>query len=277
MVPRTLELLRGYELDQRRRALRPNTIRRRMDDLRSYARYIDVPILEATAPDIEAWLATRGKEPRTRASLVSCVSCFYQWAIREEFADRDPTTRVPRPKLRRYLPRPISDDDLSVALKMATPTMRAWLALMAYAGLRCQEVAGIDVGHLMWHTDPPLLLVAEAKGGNERTVPLALEAELAIRNLGVPRSGHLFRKPNGNPFTPANVSRLTSVYLTDVGIDATAHQLRHWFGSRVYGQTLDLRATQELMGHASPTTTAIYTAFATGAATAVVRSLSVSV
>lgn len=270
-----MELLRGYELDQRRRALRPNTVRRRMDELRAFARSLDLPILEADPRHVEAWLATRGQAPRTRANLVSCVSCFYQWAQREEYTDRDPTSRVPRPKLRRYLPRPISDDDLSVALRMAPPTMRAWLALMAFAGLRCQEVAGIDVGHLMWHTDPPMLLVAEAKGGNERTVPLALEAELSIRACGMPRHGSLFRKLNGSPYTPANVSRLTSVYLSDLGIDATAHQLRHWFGSRVYGQTLDLRATQELMGHASPTTTAIYTAFASGAAGGIVRSLTV--
>lgn len=270
-----MELLRGYELDQRRRALRHNSIRRRMDELRSYARSLSAPMLEATAQDVEAWLATRGQAPRTRANLVSCVSCFYQWAVREELTDRDPTVRVPRPKLRRYLPRPISDRDLLMALNMAPPMMRAWLALMAFAGLRCQEVAGIDVGHLLWHLDPPMLLVAQAKGGNERTVPLAMEAEVAIRLSGMPRTGPLFRKRNGSPYTPANVSHMTSAYLADIGVDATAHQLRHWFGSKVYTETLDLRATQELMGHASPTTTAIYTAFASGVAAGVVRSLSV--
>jgi site-specific recombinase XerC len=57
------------------------------------------------------------------------------------------------------------------------------------------------------------------------------------------------------------MSMLLAGYLRSVGVDATAHQLRHWFGTTVYARSKDLRLTQELMGHASRATTAIYTAW----------------
>jgi len=270
-------LLKEYQREQRHRNLRPESIRRRSDDLRSFARFLgDTDLMDATHVHVEAWLATRGKAPRTRYNLISSVSCFYQWAMRVELADHDPTARVTRPRLRRYLPRPILDADLAYAIRVAPPKMRAWLSLMAYSGLRCQEVAGVHAADLLWHLDPPMLLVSQAKGGNERTVPLSSDAEAALRAYGVPRHGPVFVRPSGRPFSPAYVSRETSVYLANLGIDATAHQLRHWFATKVYVATLDIRATQELLGHASPTTTAIYTAFAASSATGVVRTLSVN-
>jgi integrase/recombinase XerC len=62
-------------------------------------------------------------------------------------------------------------------------------------------------------------------------------------------------------------------YLHDLGINATGHQLRHWFGSEVYANTHDIRVTQELLGHSSPTTTAGYVAYSHVDAAAAVASL----
>lgn len=269
-------ILTDYAADQQRRGHTAASIRRTTDDLRSYLRSLPSEPFDATHVDVEAWLATRGQSARTRYNLISAVSSFYQWAIREERCTADPTKRVPRPRLRRYVPRPVGDADLAYALRVAPPLMKAWLSLMAYTGLRCQEVAGVDAGDLLWHLEVPMLVVSQAKGGNERTVPLASEAELALRSYGIPRHGLLFVNKVGRPFSPASVSQRTNAYLRDVGVDSTAHQLRHWFGSNVYQRTLDLRATQELLGHRSPTSTAIYTAFAPGAAGGVVRRLNVS-
>lgn len=270
-----MSLVARYNTDQRRRGHTPASVRRTADDLCSYLRSVGDP-LTAAAEDVEIWLEGRGQAPRTRYNLISGVSAFYQWLIREGLVTADPTTNVPRPRLRRYLPRPITDADLAYALRVAPPLMKAWLSLMAYAGLRCQEVAGVDAGDLLWHLDPPKLVVTHAKGGNERMVPVASDAELALRSYGVPRHGPVFLNGKGRSFSPAAVSQRVNTYLADVGVDATAHQLRHWFGSNVYQQTLDLRATQELLGHASPTSTSVYTAFAPGAAGGVVRDLRVS-
>ena len=268
--------LADYGADQRRRCHTAASIRRTTDDIRSYLRSLPGGPFDASHLDVEVWLATRGQAARTRYNLISSVSSFYQWAIREERCTRDPSKRVPRPRLRRYVPRPVSNEDLAYALLVAPPLVKAWLTLMAYTGLRCQEVAGVDAGDLLWHLDPPALVVSHAKGGNERVVPLAAETEDALRAHGLPRHGPVFINQSGRPFSPASVSARTNTYLRDVGVDATAHQLRHWFGSTVYQQTLDLRATQELLGHRSPTSTAIYTAFAPGVAGGVVRRLTVT-
>lgn len=276
-------LLARYREDQAQRGLTTSTIRRMRDNLRSFA--LSLPegqsMLDATRDDVETWLASRGARSggtisaRTRYTLISCVHRFYEWAMREELVDADPTANIVRPRLRRTLPRPISDGDLQTALELAEPRMRAWLALMAYAGLRCQEVAGVRVEDLMLHLEPPMLLVAAAKGGRERTVPVAEAAELAIRSYGLPRSGPLFLTYAGRPFSPQTVSRETSEYLAAIGISATAHQLRHWFATKMYALTHDLVLVQELLGHASIATTRIYVAFDPGQAADVVRRLRV--
>jgi integrase/recombinase XerC len=64
-------------------------------------------------------------------------------------------------------------------------------------------------------------------------------------------------------------------YLRDIGVDATGHQLRHWFATSIYEATHDIRLTQELLGHQSPTTTAIYVAFSSVDAAAAVASLKI--
>jgi len=74
----------------------------------------------------------------------------------------------------------------------------------------------------------------------------------------------------GGPYSPQRVSVEFNRFFRSAQVDCTAHQLRHWFGTHLYSSTKDLRLTQEMLGHASPTTTSIYTAFdRTGAAEAV--------
>lgn len=279
------DVLRAYRLDQQRRGLMPGTIRRMGDNLRSFD--LSLPdgatVLTATRDDVEAWLTSRGRRcpsgkisARTRYSLLSCLASFYRWAIREELTDHDPSARIDRPRLRRTLPRPISDEDLELALDLADPRMRAWLALMAYAGLRCQEVAGLQVDDILTHLDPPMLYVVKAKGGNERTVPIAEEVERALAGCGTPRSGPLFPAYHGGPFSPHTVSRDTNEYLRELGIGSTAHSLRHWFATRIYALTGDIVLVQELLGHASLATARIYVAVDVTRAAGVVRGLSVA-
>src|SRR2546423_14029638 len=101
--------------------------------------------------------------------------------------------------------------------------------------------------------------------------PLVVDA---LRAHGVPPFGPVFHHDrSAAPFTPRNVSNMLGDYSRDLGINATAHQLRHRFGTKTYAACKDLRVTQELLGHAYSSTTDIYTAFARESARAAVLAL----
>ena len=180
------------------------------------------------------------------------------------------TAALDRPKLARQYPRPVRDEDMAEAIRQAGPSMKAWLTLAAYGGLRCVEIAGLCREDIMEGDD---LMLLRGKGGKERIVPLHPLVWRRLRSAGLPRVGPVFVRPCGSPYTAAQVSRTIALWLDELGIDATAHQFRHWFGSRAYQQSGDLRVVQELLGHSSPTTTAVYTACAPGRARVTVESL----
>ena len=254
-----------------RRGLNPSTIERRVRRLRIFDE--EVGLYDTVAEEIECFLDARDLGPKTRYDWVSDLHQFYAWAIDYGHLSVDPTRQVVRPKQRQNLPRPIATGDLVTALQMAGPTMRCWVALGAFAGLRCKEIAGLGVEHLLW--DDGLVFVADGKGGKQRTVPMHQQVEDALRSLTLPARGACFRRPRGGPYPAAQVSREGSLYFSSLGIGATMHQLRHWFGTHVQRATGDLRTTQELMGHSSPTTTAIYTAYSQEAGRTAVAALDI--
>lgn len=253
-----LGIVRQYTRSLDRRGLAKGTIDRRRLVLERFSEWLEPrPLIAASTADVETFLDQRRRlSSRTRYGWISHLHCFYEWAIIEELTDTDPTGRIDRPKLRQLLPRPISEADLAMAIEAADRTMRAWLYLAAYGGLRCAEISRLDGPDV---NDAEMSLRVLGKGDKERTVPMHPRVLLALRDVGVPRSGPVFRRPGGSRIPPAMVSREGSLYLASLGITATMHQLRHRFGTRALEATGDLRAVQELLGHASPTTTAIYT------------------
>lgn len=274
------ELIRAHRVYQERRGNLPRSLEKRAMCLRSFARHLEPrTLLEATREDIETFLDQRRTNdgraitPRTRRVWISHLSVFYGWALAEELIDSDPTVRIVPPKMRRSLPRPIDDADLARALAEAPPQTRAILALMAYGGLRCQEVAGLDREDIL--EAKGLVRVVKGKGAKERIVPLHPEALAALRCLPLPRSGILFTRPRGGRFDPEQLSMLVRSYLRSIGVEATGHQLRHWFASNVYAACKDLRVVQELLGHENPATTAVYVAFSPADAAAAVATLTV--
>jgi integrase/recombinase XerC len=207
---------------------------------------------------------------KTRYDWVSTLHGFYQCQLRAGQVTVDPTSEIIRPKLPRYLPRPISDADLTMALESAGTMMGAWLTLGAYAGLRCAEISKLQRHDVI---DGEGLLLVHGKGNRDRLVPIHPQVTAALRLAGMPKAGHLFRRPRGGPFPPAMVSREGALFFDGLGIDATMHQLRHWFGSKTYQACRDIRVVQELMGHSDPKTTAVYTAFSQEGATAAVMAI----
>jgi integrase len=275
------DLIRGHHRDQFRRGLLPRSISRRDDNLRTFAKWLDdMPLLDATRDDVERFLderKVRGGGPvtaRTRYGWLSHLHGFYAWAIRDDLSAFDPTARIIRPKMRRTLPRPAATSELLSALGDASPKHRCWLLLAAYQGMRCQEIAGLRREDVL--DTEGLLRVSKAKGATERMMPLHPDVLAALKALPMPRVGWVFSRPRGGPYGPVAMSQEFNRFLRGAGVDGTSHQLRHWFGSTLYAQTHDIRLTQEMMGHADISTTAIYTAYDRRAAGEAVRALGLS-
>lgn len=265
------DALNAYRIAQQRRGLSPETISRRKHTCWQFESWLRKPILDADPDDIERWLDTLDLSARSRYSYLSNLHCFFEFAVRRGYVKADPTENIDRPKLPRSVPRPVSDDDLAYALSVAPPRERAMVCLGAFQGLRCKEIAGLAREDVLEHEAPPLLVVTFGKGNRQRVLPLNEQVEMALRLFGMPKRGPVFRKRDGTRLAPYTVGQIVSTFLRDIGVEASCHQLRHAFASRVYRETSDLRLTQELLGHSSPQTTAIYAAWNPKKAAEVVR------
>lgn len=246
----------------RLRNLRPNTIRLRAQVLTLLARYLQPTFLcDATAEQLDGWQQSLTVlSPATRRAYVQHVQLFYRWAYEEALIESDPTRRLVRPRNPGYKPRPISDQDLTLALACADPPVRQWLVLAAFCGLRACEIAGLKRSDLLHSNVPPLLFIAEGKGGKPRTVPFPKPVQ---RELGsFMGQGKLFRT------TPAQVSNRTNRYLRSVGLSVTLHQFRHTYATRLYQMSKDPRMVMDVLGHGSLATVAIYADYEGGSATA---------
>ena len=124
------------------------------------------------------------------------------------------------------------------------------LSLAAFGGLRVAEIAGLDRDDII--EAKGLVRVRHGKGDKERIVPLHPDVLTALRVLPMPRCGPIFVRPHGGKFPPNRLGVVVARYLRDLSIDATAHQLRHWFATSVYAATHDIRVTQEFLGRSRP-------------------------
>jgi site-specific recombinase XerD len=203
--------------------------------------------------DLGSWMAGHGWGLESLRSYRSALRSFYGWAHASGYVSQDPA-RLLRP-LKRTRPRarPAPEDVIDSALQRADP--RGWLLLMlgSREGLRRGEMAVIHRDRDLLRTRSGWSLIVHGKGSKDRIVPLRAEVAMAI--LATP-PGWLFPNGHGGHLTPGHVSVLLRRALGT----ATAHQLRHRFGTVTYRRTHDLRAVQELLGHASVATTQLYIA-----------------
>lgn len=277
------DLLPDYERWQRRRHLAPGTIKRRRQLLTRFNRWCQgegLSIVEVVTEDIERWLdhlgqGAKGISPQTRHNYTRVLSSFYGWAVRAEVVERDPTLEVVRPRLPRALPRPMDPADLVRAMDASDDRKAAMLALTAFAGLRCKEIAGLQIEDVDFKHKR--ILVAHGKGNKERVVPLHPEVERRLRRVA-PEHGYVFHRTwpyvTPEPIKPETVSSFVSHVYRDMGIKASAHRGRHLFLTAVYEECQDIRVVQELAGHASPQTTARYAAWSQKRAEDAVAALS---
>ena len=202
----------------------------------------------ANGSDLAHWLANAAWSPSTRASYRSALVNFYRWACdpADPWLRTDPTDHLPRVRRRRTPPKPSSNDELARILTGAEEPYRLWYLLAAYAGARCIEVERLRRDDI---TDRAVYL--HGKGDKRRAVPTHEYVWDAARLLPAgPVTDQTARQISRNACRHMHhVLRMPGMSM---------HRLRHWYLTNILW-TSDLRTAQDLAGHESPDTTAIYT------------------
>lgn len=228
--------------------------------------------LDAAQPiEIQAWLGRPGWSPATRTAYYTCLGSFYRWATneRDRWLKLDPMRDVVAPaRPARGLPDPCTNGELARMLTEAAEPYRLWIVLAAYAGLRCLEVSRLD----RTDVDEESVRVRLGKGNRPRTVPAHPLVWDAVRDLP---PGPLVRLRSGARASGRYVSHRSNAYLhQQLGmVRMHLHRCRHWYATRALEACGDPRVVQELLGHASLATTAIYTQVSPARRTAAVAGL----
>jgi len=218
-------------------------------------------------------LRRAGRRPSTQARKVAAIRSFYGFALREELADRDVAALLDAPRAGTYLPDVLAPEDVARILD-APPADdplgvrdRAILELLYACGLRVSELTGLDTDRLDL---PGLQVRVIGKGNRERRVPMGEEArERLHRYLAGPRASWTAGRPvaavfvglRGRRLARESVWRLVRHWARAAGVDArvSPHTFRHSFATHLLEGGADLRVVQTLLGHASISTTQLYT------------------
>ena len=231
----------------------------------------------ATAETLTEWRAHLVVSDRAVIRYISHLRVYFGWAIEYDLRSDNPAARIPVPRSGRLLPRPVSHAQLAAALAAAAYPVRLWLILAAWAGLRAKEIALLRRESILETAPEPVILItADAtKGHSERAVPLKAFVVDELTAAPLPPWGWAFSRADGRPGPnrPSRVSQRCGDFLRGQGIPASLHQFRHWFGTETWRASRDLRLVQELLGHASPVTTAGYTMYSNAGAAAAVAAL----
>jgi len=250
-----------------------HTQRAYLSDLRQLAAFLaerDVTLDAASRDDLRAFLAARfgANSPATLARKQAALRAFYEHRVRLGHIADSPARRLSYPKRRASLPDVVAVDDC-FALMEAPPSNtaaglrdRCALELLYGAGLRVSELAGMNLGDVQ-----DGCLRVRGKGNKERMVPLvakaraALQLYLARRGELRPRSEALLLNLRGGRLTARSVARHLARYALAAGTrrHVHPHALRHSFATHLLDMGADLRGIQELLGHASLSTTQRYT------------------
>ena len=234
------------------------------------------PLSKISITDMRSWMASeraRGVGARSLARSLSAVKTFYRWLSEREGFEATAVLSTRSPKFTKKLPRPLAVDAAVAMIETVELQARdGWVAardmavvtLLYGCGLRISEALGLTGADVPL---PPVLRIT-GKCGKERIVPVidaardAVNAYLRISPHPVEPSSPLFRGTRGGALNPRIVQKVMEKSRMQLGLPATAtpHAMRHSFATHLLTAGGDLRAIQELLGHASLSTTQAYTA-----------------
>ena len=234
------------------------------------------PLSKITVSDMRSWMASeraRDVGARSLARSLSAVKTFYRWLSDREGFEATAVLSTRSPKFTRKLPRPLAVDAATAMIETVELQARdGWVAardvavvtLLYGCGLRISEALGLTGADVPL---PPVMRIT-GKGGKERIVPVidaardAVDAYLKLSPHPVEPNSPLFRGTRGGELNPRMIQKVMEKSRLQLGLPATAtpHALRHSFATHLLTAGGDLRAIQELLGHASLSTTQAYTA-----------------
>lgn len=220
------------------------------------------------------WLNEIGMQSNTQARVISGLKAFFMYLLQEEIIENDPTALLEVPKLTRKLPDTLNINeinDLIDAIDASKPEgmrNKAIIEMLYGCGLRVTELVELRISNIYVDTE---FIKVIGKGNKERIVPIG---SVALKLLGIYidqirihldiKKGHedfIFLNRSGSRLSRISVFNLIKSLALATGIhkNISPHTLRHSFATHLIEGGADLRAVQEMLGHASITTTEIYT------------------
>jgi integrase/recombinase XerC len=266
----------GFLTDERN--LSPHTRTAYLRDIKEFYAFLERQGIAGggQVPTIDSFLLRRylgelhkDNQRSSIARKLSSLRVFFRFLVREGLLAGNPAEGLSTPKLNRYLPKTLSVDEATALLErgydqgLLAVRDRAILELFYSSGLRVSELTGLDVGSVNLRDK---LVRVLGKGLKERILPIGGKAHQALltylERRGMPADGEpLFLNARGGRLTPRSVQRNLKTRLVKSGVvkDISPHALRHSFATHLLDGGADLRAIQELLGHASLSTTQKYT------------------
>ena len=263
-------------LDRERNAS-PHTVRAYGEDLAQFARHVRAELGRDGRPQdvdhllIRAFLARLHRQGLKSVSAARKLAArtFFGYLCREGVLDRNPARSLLSPRLEKRVPTHLDESDVALLVEMpgdgaAAFRGRAILELLYATGIRCSELVGLDLGEI---DRSSRMIRVLGKGRKERIVPFggragaAIDAYLPVRSQARPRTDALFINARGGRLTDRSVRLLVAQRVKAVALArrVSPHTLRHSFATHLLERGADLRAIQELLGHASLSTTQRYT------------------
>ena len=255
-----------------------NTVASYCSDIARFLEYFDKPlhpvrVEHLSADDINEYLSSYSAlSKRSQARLLSALRSFFNWLVLEGSIKDNPCDRVDMPKLGRYLPEVLSEEEVFRIIDSVNLSTwqglrdRAILEILYGCGIRVSEAVGLKISCLYFKEGFVRVI---GKGNKERVVPInevASEAVLAYLDVRpTPASSEVddivFLNRFGKPLSRQSMFKMvkTQALLADVRKEISPHTFRHSFATHLVEHGADLRVVQEMLGHESVTTTEIYT------------------
>jgi len=223
----------------------PGTIKERMIVVRALLRRSEKTLLTVTRHDLIADLA-RDLSPKTRQNYKSLFHTLFAWMQDESFRQDNPAARLPRTRVPKSEPNPVTTEDIEFLLNSGIyAKTRMYVLLYAYQGFRAVEIAAVSGETIDW--DRRRILSKDGKGGKEVWRPIHDIVWSELQRY--PREGPLFPSPAGGHISRKTVSNVLSKAFTRAGIDHRPHQLRAWHATELIEAGVSTLVAQHSMRH----------------------------
>ena len=267
-------LLKDYESYLKiERAMSQNTVASYISDVRKFLDFYGGHIEDVVPEDIEKYLCEREDlSERSQARLISALRSFFGWIVQEGYVKDNPCDKVDSPKLGRYLPSVLSQEEVTAILTSVDTGSwqgkrnRAILEVLYSCGLRVSEAVALKISNIYMKEGYIRVI---GKGNKERLVPIgdvaveALADYLMVRPIPTDRKSDniVFLNRFGRSLSRISMFNMVKKQALSAGIDKeiSPHTFRHSFATHLIENGADLRGVQEMLGHENTTTTEIYT------------------